>query len=107
MKRILSVVAAIAMLSASPLAFADKTGHSGVGTVRSVDRAKGVVTLTHGQITDHNMAGMTMDFIITDKRLLDRLQPGRQVAFEFVAERTRNVISAVTPLADRGAVPRK
>ena len=49
------------------------------------------------------MAGMTMDFKVRDKRLFDRLQPGQQVAFEFVAERTRNVITSATPLADHGA----
>lgn len=107
MKNVASCVALIALLGASPFAFAGETVHSGVGTVRSVDPGKGVVTLTHGQITDHNMAGMTMDFTITDKRLFDRLQPGKQIAFEFVKERTRNVISAVTPLAAQGAVPGK
>lgn len=91
------------MLAASPPAFGDNTAHSGVGTVRSLDRTKSGVTLTHGQIRDHNMAGMTMDFKVRDKRLFDRLQPGKQVAFEFVAERTRDVITSVTPLADQGA----
>ena len=75
-----------------------------MGTVRSLDQTKGEVTLTHGQINAHNMPGMTMDFKVTDKRLFDRLQPGKQVAFEFVAERTRNVIIAVTLPADQGAL---
>lgn len=103
MKKLLSVAAAIAMLATSPLAFCDQTTHAGVGTVRSLDRTKGEVTLTHGQISDHNMPGMTMDFKVRDKRLFDRLRPGKQVAFEFIAERTRNVITSVTPLADQGA----
>jgi Cu/Ag efflux protein CusF len=105
MTKFLSVAAVIALLATSPLAFSDQTTHSGVGTVRSLDRTKGEVTLTHGQIGDHNMSGMTMDFKVRDKRLFDRLQPGKQVAFEFVAERTRNVITSVTPLADPGATP--
>ena len=95
----------IVVLATSPLAFGDQSTHSGVGTVRSVNRTKGEVTLTHGQISDHNMPGMTMDFKIRDKLLFDRLQPGKQVKFEFVAERTRNVITSVTPLADAGAAP--
>ena len=103
MKKLLSVAAVITVLATSPLAFGDQKTHSGVGTVRSLDRAKGEVTLTHGQISDHNMPGMTMDFKVRDKRLFDRLQPGKQVTFEFVAERTRNVITSVTPLADQGA----
>ena len=105
MKKLLSVAAVIAVLVTSPLAFGDLTTHSGVGTVRSVDRTKGVVTLTHGQISDHNMPGMTMDFKVRDKRLFDRLQPGKQVTFEFVAERSRNVITSVTPVADQDATP--
>lgn len=105
MKKLLSVAAAIAMLATSPLAFCDQTTHAGVGTVRSLDRTKGEVTLTHGQISDHNMPGMTMDFKVRDKRLFDRLQPGKQVTFEFVAERSRNVITSVTPVAAEGATP--
>jgi Cu/Ag efflux protein CusF len=110
MTKLLSAAAvAIAVLVMSPLAFGDQTSHSGVGTVRSVDRTKGEVTLTHAQISDHNMLGMTMDFTVRNKQLFDRMQPGKQVAFEFVAERTRNVITSVTPLADPGAAstPRK
>jgi Cu(I)/Ag(I) efflux system protein CusF len=106
MKRILGIAAVITMLCTSPLACADKTGHSGVGTVRSVDRTRGEVTLTHGQISDHNMPGMTIDFKVTDKRLFDRLRPGKQVAFEFIAERNRNVLKSVTPIADPGAIAR-
>ena len=103
MKKFSSIAAVIIMLATSPIAFGDNTAHSGVGTVRSVDRTKGEVTLTHGQISDHNMPGMTMDFKVKDKRLFDRLQPGKQVAFKFVAERTRNTITSVTALADEGA----
>ena len=105
MKKLLSVAAVIAVLVTSPLAFGDQTTYSAVGTVRSLDRTKGEVTLTHGQISDRNMPGMTMDFKVGDKRLFDRLQPGKQVTFEFVAERTRNVITSVTPRADHGATP--
>ncbi len=106
MKKFSSIAAVIIMLATSPIAFGDTTAHSGVGTVRSVDRTKGEVTLTHGQISDHNMPGMTMDFKVKDKRLFDRLQPGKQVAFKFVAERTRNTITSVTALADEGAAPK-
>lgn len=105
MKKFLSIAAVITALATSPLAFGDQTTHTGVGTVRSLDRTKGEVTLTHGQISDHNMPGMTMDFKVRDKRLFDRLQPGKQVTFEFIAERTRNVITSVTPVAAEGATP--
>lgn len=105
MRTFLSVATVIAVLATSPLAFGEQKTHSGVGTVRSVDRAKGEVTLTHGQISDRNMAGMTMDFKVRDKQLFDRLQPGKQVTFEFIAERTRNLITSVTPLADPRAAP--
>ena len=105
MNKFLSVVAGLSLLATSSLAFGDKTAHSGVGTVRSLDRAKGEVTMTHGEISDHKMPGMTMDFKVIDKKLYDNLRPGKQVAFEFVAERTRNTITSVTPLADPGAAP--
>ncbi len=67
MKKLVSVAAVIAMLATSPFAFGDNETHSGVGTVRSLDKIKGEVTLTHGQISDHNMPGMTMDFKVKDK----------------------------------------
>lgn len=99
MKKLISA-AVIAVLGTSPLAFGDQTTHSGVGTVRNMDRTKGEVTLTHGQISDHYMPGMTMDFQVRDKRLFDRLEPGKQVTFEFVAERARNVVTSVSPIAN-------
>lgn len=105
MNKFLRVVAVMSLLATSSLAFGDKIAHAGVGTVRSLDQTKGEVTLTHGQISDHNMPGMTMDFKVADKRLFDRLRPGKQVAFEFVAERTRNTITSVTPLPDQGPTP--
>ena len=106
MKRIV-VVFLIAALSHMPLAFGDQPKHAGEGTVRSVDRTKGEVTLTHGQIGEHKMAGMTMDFKVKDKRLFERLQPGQQVEFEFVAERTSNVIVSVTPVKEPRVTPKR
>lgn len=103
MKRFLGFVMAVTLAAAMSLVFAEATTYSGVGTVRSLDRTKGQVTLTHGQITGLNWPGMTMDFKVRESRLFDRLQAGKQVAFEFVADSNRYVVISAIPLADQAA----
>jgi Cu/Ag efflux protein CusF len=103
MKRFLEVVMAIVLTAAMSLVFGEQTTHSGVGTVQSMDRTKGEVTLKHGPISDLNWPAMTMTFQVKDSRLFDRLQPGKQVAFEFVADGTHYVVTSVIPLAKQSA----
>jgi Cu(I)/Ag(I) efflux system periplasmic protein CusF len=60
--------------------------HKGVGVVKSLDAEKGTVMLAHEPIASLRWPSMTMKFIAKDKKLLDKLQPGRKVEFEFVVQ---------------------
>src|SRR5262245_12011642 len=69
--------------------------HKGVGVVKSVDPAKGRVTLDHEPIKSMNWPAMTMAFSVKDKKLFDSLQSGKKVEFDFVQEGKEQVITAV------------
>jgi Cu(I)/Ag(I) efflux system membrane fusion protein len=87
--------------AATPAAPAASTEvHKGEGTVRSLDRTKGEVTLTHGQISSLNWLGMTMDFRVSDKALLQRVEPGQAVEFDILQQGPGQfVITRITPTA--------
>ena len=62
------------------------TIHKGVGVVKRVDSAKGTITLDHESVKSLNWPGMTMSFTVKDKALLDKVQPGNKLEFEFVQQ---------------------
>jgi len=51
------------------------------GVVQSVDAAKGVVTLKHGEIANMSMAAMTMAYGVVDKKMLSNVKVGDKVKF--------------------------
>lgn len=55
---------------------------SGSGTVLGIDRARGVVTISHGPMPALNMPAMTMGYSVRDKDQLTRLQPTQRVEFQ-------------------------
>lgn len=57
--------------------------HKGTGTVKQVDASLGKVTVVHEPIPSLKWPAMTMDFEVADKKLLERIQPGAKVHFEF------------------------
>ncbi len=60
--------------------------HKGVGVVKSLDAQKGTVMLAHEPIASLRWPAMTMRFIAKDKKMLDKLTPGRKVEFEFIQQ---------------------
>lgn len=66
-----------------------------VGVVKKVDSAKSTVTLDHEPIKSMNWSAMTMNFPFKDRKLLDKLQTGKKVEFEFVQEGKDCVITSV------------
>ena len=60
--------------------------HKGVGVVKSVDSDKGTVMLAHEPIASLRWPAMTMKFIAKDRKMLDKLTPGKKVEFEFVQQ---------------------
>ena len=51
------------------------------GVVVSVDRKAGVLTISHGPLQHLGMPPMTMAFAVTDRAILETLQPGARVRF--------------------------
>ena len=60
--------------------------NTGIGTVNHVDVQNGKIDLTHGPIRSLGWPGMTMDFKVGDRALLDGIRPGEQVEFDVVKQ---------------------
>ena len=69
--------------------------HQATGVVKSMDRAKSAVMLAHDPVKSLNWPAMTMPFTVKDKALLDKLQPGKKIEFQFVQEGKNYVITSV------------
>jgi Cu(I)/Ag(I) efflux system protein CusF len=74
---------------------APQASHTATGVVKKVDPKAGTVTLAHDPVKSLNWSAMTMGFTVKDKALLDKLQPGKKVEFEFVQQGKDYVITTV------------
>jgi Cu(I)/Ag(I) efflux system protein CusF len=68
--------------------------HKASGTVTKVDRIANKVTIAHGPVQSLKWPAMTMNFLVKDKTLLDRLSSGKKVDFEFVQQGRDYVITS-------------
>jgi Cu(I)/Ag(I) efflux system protein CusF len=73
----------------------ESAAHKATGVVKNVDRNKSVVTLAHDPVASLKWPAMTMGFTVKDKAVLDKLQPGTKVDFEFVQQGKDYVITGV------------
>lgn len=78
MKIIRKVLAAIALLGALPVAFAQAWVD---GEVKKIDRAHGKLTLAHNEIKALDLPAMTMAFRVKDAAMLEKVQVGDRVRF--------------------------
>lgn len=69
--------------------------HKATGVVKTIDRAKGTVTLAHEPVKSLNLPAMTMSFAVKQKPLFDKLQAHKKVEIEFVQQGKDYVITAV------------
>ena len=69
--------------------------HRASGVVKSVDAAKGSVTIAHGPVETLKWPAMTMSFRAKDKKLLQGLKAGQKIDFEFVQEGKAYVVTRV------------
>ncbi|MDX3905090.1 MAG: copper-binding protein [Pigmentiphaga sp.] len=76
---------------------ADRARGSAQGEVRRVDLEGGRVTLRHGEIAGLDMPPMTMVFAVQDKRLLEGLKVGDQVAFRVVEHGGELLVTEIAP----------
>jgi len=89
MGRMMSAMAGPGAASAAALP------HAAVGIVRDVDPAQGTVTIAHDPVESLSWPAMTMAFQLRDRSAAAPLAPGARVAFVFVEERGRYVITAI------------
>jgi Cu(I)/Ag(I) efflux system protein CusF len=67
----------------------------GKGVVVSVNKNAGNVTLKHEPISAIGWSGMTMNFKVKDKMLLDKTKKGDKVKFTLVPEGQDYVITSI------------
>lgn len=97
MKRLAALLASLAVAAAPFAATAadSSAAHGTSGVVKSVNVEKGTVSIAHAPVPELNWPAMTMNFSATDRRLLQNLEPGAKVEFEFVREGSRYVITSI------------
>jgi Cu(I)/Ag(I) efflux system protein CusF len=112
MNRLTRICAALALaLSAAGPAIAQSSGHAhgdmndgaksapathrASGVVKAVNADKGTVTIAHGPVATLKWPSMTMGFTTDDRKLLQNLQPGAKVEFEFFQQGSRYVITSI------------
>ena len=69
--------------------------YKATGAVKRVDKSAGKVTIAHDAIADLNWPAMTMQFGVSDRKLLGEMAPGRKVDFRFVQRESGYVVTAV------------
>ena len=67
------------------------------GVVQSVDSAKGVVTLKHGDIVNMKMPAMTMAFGVADKAMLSNVKTGDTVKFRVEMVKNAPTVTRIEP----------
>ena len=58
--------------------------HQASGTLDAIDAKAGSVTVTHGPVASLKWPGMTMDFVLANPALTEKLKPGSAISIEFV-----------------------
>lgn len=81
--------AALSGLTAAPeaggtKAAKGKVSHQATGTLEAIDAKNGTVTVTHAPVASLAWPAMTMDFILANPALVDKLKSGAPVDLEFV-----------------------
>ena len=71
------------------------TVHKASGTVTKVDRERSRVTIKHGAVKSLDWPAMSMTFAVKEKALLENLQPGRNIDFQFVQQGKDYIITGV------------
>ena len=69
--------------------------HKASGTVTKVDREKSRVTIKHAAVATLDWPAMSMTFAVKDRKLMEKLQQGKQVQFQFVQQGKDYVITGV------------
>lgn len=69
--------------------------HKATGVVKAVDSSKGTVTLAHGPVKSLEWPAMTMNFVVKDKWLFDKISIGKKIQFEFIKQDNDYIVTSV------------
>jgi len=89
------LIASLLVLPGAPVHAQSAAAHQATGVVKTVDAKAGTVTLAHDPVKSLKWPAMTMGFQVKDKALLEKLQAGKKVEFEFVQQGRDYVITSV------------
>ncbi len=78
--------------SRRPLMLASNQTHHGVGTVITIDNKAKKIELKHGPIKSIGWMGMKMLFDVDDAELLDEVEVGDKVDFDFIETRDKRYV---------------
>jgi len=91
---------AVNAFTKQPLMLAANQAHHGVGTVTAIDNKAKKIELKHGPIKSIGWMGMKMSFDVEDADLLDEVDVGDEVDFDFIE--TRDGRFVVTDIESQG-----
>ncbi|NOZ51622.1 MAG: copper-binding protein [Gammaproteobacteria bacterium] len=74
------------------LVLASKQTHHGVGTVIAIERNAKKIELKHDPIKSIGWMGMQMFFAVDDRELLDEVEVGDKVDFDFIETRDKRYV---------------
>ena len=78
--------------------------HQASGRLDAIDARAGSVTVTHGPVASLKWPGMTMDFMLANPALTEKIKPGSAIAIEFVERKPGEwVITKMDAAAQTGA----
>ena len=78
--------------SQQPLMLAANQTHHGEATVTDIDHKGKRIKLKHGPIKSIGWMGMNMYFSVEDKELLDEVEVGDKVKFDFIETRDKRYV---------------
>jgi Cu(I)/Ag(I) efflux system membrane fusion protein len=78
-------------------------GHKASGTLDAIDAKAGSVTITHGPVASLKWPGMTMDFLLANPALVEKIRPGAAIAIEFVERQPGEWVITQITATDKAA----
>ena len=68
----------------APVANDQPAQHVAEGVVKSIDEAEGRVVIAHGPVATLKWPSMTMGFRVSDRKILQGLEPEQEIEFQFI-----------------------
>lgn len=76
--------AALSVMQKADASAASSAGHHGEGILNAIDAANDSVTISHQPIASLKWPVMKMEFVLANASLVNGIQPGAAISFEFV-----------------------